>query len=97
MALDIDAQRFVHADGEVVLAVRVGDDPLAFFEGLRLVVQGLVQIAHFSFGKVDGLHVCAPQAVFSQMYMVAGSGSQTLALSMPGRLASAWYSEAMAT
>ncbi|MNY57569.1 hypothetical protein D3C86_1937950 [compost metagenome] len=76
----------------------MGDDPLAFFEGLGLVVQGLVQFAHFGSGKIDGFHVCAPQAdLRSQMYMVAGSGSQTLALSMPGRLASAWYSEAMAT
>ncbi|MCY1538710.1 hypothetical protein D9M68_742630 [compost metagenome] len=93
VALDIDAHGLVHAHGQVVLAGRVGHHPFAV---LHFAVQGLVQITHRGAGKVDCLHASAPQAR-SQMYMVAGSGSQTFAFSMPGRLARAWYSEAMAT
>ncbi len=56
------------------------------------VLERSIVFMWFSSGSVAGQ---APSR--SQTYRVAGVGSQTLAFSMPGRLASAWYSEAMAT
>ena len=46
MTLDIDGQRGIHADGQVVLAVRVGDHPFTVVQLADLLMQGLVEIAH---------------------------------------------------
>ncbi len=98
MALNIDGDGLVDADRQVMRAVRVGDQPFALLQCLDLIVQSLVEITHGGAGKIDGFHERAPSAGSrSQMYIVAGTGSQTLAFSIPGRLDSAWYSEAMAT
>jgi hypothetical protein len=58
--LDIDGHGLVHPDRKVVLAVRMGHNPLAVFDGGGLVVQRLVEFTHGGSGKIDGFHVCAP-------------------------------------
>ncbi len=90
VALDIDGDGFVDADRQVVRAIGMRDQPFAVLQFLDLIVQGLIEITHGGAGKIDGFHGRAPSAGSrSQMYMVAGTGSQTLAFSIPGRLDSA--------
>ena len=61
-AIKVEEREWVvsHPNGEVVLAVAVGHHPLAVFEAVHLVMQGLVEVAHRGAGEIDGFHVRAP-------------------------------------
>ena len=92
VAVDLDGDRRVEAGGDGVLAARVVDAPVA----LVGVGRERWRAALSSRSGVSARSTSASQRV-PRNRRCAGSGSQTLALSMPGRTASARYSEPKAT
>ena len=80
IALNLDAHRRINADGNSMLAARIGDLPSGFIGVPLKLMQSRVEFAQRLFGKIKCDH-----AARSQKYGVAGSGSQTRACSMPGK------------
>ena len=92
MSLDLDRDRRVDADGDRVLPARIEDAPVRFVGVGLEAMQRRVELAQRGLREIDSSHQCR-----SQKYTLAGSGSQTLAVSMPGRSTSARYSVPKAT